>query len=157
MERVAQCQCGQLRAVATDEPDFVVMCHCIECQRRTGAVFGTGAYYEKSRVRIEGASKLYTRDGQEGRKFRIHFCPNCGSSIYWDGDFRLTHYGIAVGGIRRPNVPFAINISVRTVKAFLGGGSPRHPAPTSGSSGEAHGIEIVNFALAGRARYPVSI
>jgi len=105
VERVAQCQCGQLRAVATDEPDFVVMCHCIECQRRTGAVFGTGAYYEKSRVRIEGASKLYTRDGQEGRKFRIHFCPNCGSSIYWDGDFRLTHYGIAVGAFADPTFP----------------------------------------------------
>jgi hypothetical protein len=90
------------------------MCHCIECQRRTGAVFGTGAYYEKSQVRVMGASKLYTRDGQDRRKFRIRFCETCGSSVYWDGDFRITHYGIAVGAFADPTFPL-LDFSVRAI------------------------------------------
>src|ERR1700740_429937 len=43
---------------------------------RTGACFGSSAFYKKSEVRIEGPSELYTRDGQEGWKFRIRFCPD---------------------------------------------------------------------------------
>jgi hypothetical protein len=37
MERIAQCQCGQLRAVASGEPDFVNMCHCTECCPNCGS------------------------------------------------------------------------------------------------------------------------
>ena len=105
VERIAQCQCGQLRVIASGEPDAVNMCHCSECQRRTGALFGSGAYYEKSAVRIEGPSKLYTRDGQEDRKVRIRFCPNCGSSVYWEADLRPGLYGIAVGAFADPRFP----------------------------------------------------
>lgn len=105
MERIAQCQCGQLRVIAAGEPDAVNMCHCSECQRRTGAVFGSGAYYKKSAVRIEGPSKLYTRDGQEDREVRIRFCPNCGSSVYWEADLRPGLYGIAVGAFADPRFP----------------------------------------------------
>lgn len=83
----------------------VLVCHCLECQRRTGTVFSAGAYFQKDRVQIEGDSKLYIRDGQEGRKFRIRFCPQCGTSVYWDGDFRLDLYGIAVGAFADPAFP----------------------------------------------------
>ena len=38
MERVAECHCGQLRALTSGEPDSVYVCHCKACQRRTGAV-----------------------------------------------------------------------------------------------------------------------
>jgi hypothetical protein len=81
------------------------MCHCNECQRRTGAVFGSGAYYRVSAVRIEGPSNLYTRDAQEGRKIRNHFCPNCGTSVFWEADLRPGLYGIAVGAFADPQFP----------------------------------------------------
>jgi hypothetical protein len=105
MERVAQCQCSQLRAIASGDPDFVNTCHCIECQRRTGAVFGTGTYYKKPNLRIEGPSRVYTRDGQEGRKVRNNFCPNCGTSVYWEADLRADYYGIAIGAFAGPGFP----------------------------------------------------
>jgi hypothetical protein len=105
MDRVAQCQCGSLRITATGEPHTVAVCHCIECQSRTGSVFAANAYYEKERTRIEGPSRLHTRDGQAGRKVRFHFCPNCGTSIYWDADFFPNYYGIAVGAFADPKFP----------------------------------------------------
>jgi hypothetical protein len=68
-----------------------------ECQRRTGAAFGVGVFFEKAQVRAEGASKVYTRDGQEGRKLRFHFCPECGTTVYWDLDLRPDHIVVAFG------------------------------------------------------------
>ena len=111
MERVAQCQCGQLRVIAAGEPDYVNVCHCLECQRRTGTVFGSGAYYKKSAVRVEGWSSVYTRDGQDGRKVHNRFCPSCGTSVYWEADLRADYYGIAVGAFADPGFP-APSVSV---------------------------------------------
>jgi Glutathione-dependent formaldehyde-activating enzyme len=75
MPRIAHCCCGALRVETTGEPTAVVACHCHECQRRTGPAFGVGVFFEMAQVRAEGASKVYTRDGQEGRKLHAHFCP----------------------------------------------------------------------------------
>jgi hypothetical protein len=105
MQRTAQCQCGSLRAIASGEPDIVNVCHCISCQRRTGAVMHSGAYYKRSKVRLEGESKLYVRTTESGRQLRFHFCWNCGSSVYWEADLRPDHYGIAVGAFADPQFP----------------------------------------------------
>ena len=55
-----------------------------------GAPFGVGVYFEKAQVRGEGASKVYIREVQEGRKVRFRFCPECGTTVYWDLDRRPT-------------------------------------------------------------------
>ena len=105
MERTACCHCGSLRATVTGEPTAVNACHCKACQRRTGAIMHSGVYFKKSQVRIEGPEKIYTRVAQEGRKMNFHFCPNCGSSVYWNADLRPDEYGIAVGAFSDPNFP----------------------------------------------------
>jgi hypothetical protein len=65
----------------------------------------SGVYFSKSQVRIEGPEKIYTRDAQKGRKIGFHFCPTCGSSVYWHFDLRPEHYGIAVGAFADPDFP----------------------------------------------------
>ena len=50
MERIAQCHCGQLRAITSGEPDSVYVCHCKACQRRTGAVIHNGSRWLRSQV-----------------------------------------------------------------------------------------------------------
>jgi hypothetical protein len=97
MERVAECHCGQLRAITSGEPDSVYVCHCKACQRRTGAVIHNGSRWLKSQVRIEGEHKVYGRIADSGFEIRFHFCPNCGSSVFWEGDRSPTTCGIAVG------------------------------------------------------------
>jgi hypothetical protein len=105
MERLAQCHCGSLRATASGEPILVNTCHCKDCQRRTGAVAANGAIYDKAQVRIEGASRIFEREAQAGRRIRFHFCPNCGTSLYWEGDIRPDWYVVAVGAFADPNFP----------------------------------------------------
>ena len=88
MTRTAHCSCGALRVEVSADPDVVGVCHCGECQRRTGSVFSVAAFYKKEHVRAEGPSNIYVRDGQEGRKVTTHFCPTCGTTVFWEADLR---------------------------------------------------------------------
>jgi hypothetical protein len=105
MHRIAHCSCGSLRVETTGEPTLLHACHCRECQRRTGAPFGVSAFFEKTEVRAEGASKIYIRDGQEGRKLRLHFCPECGTTVYGEAELRPDHISVAVGAFADPCFP----------------------------------------------------
>ena len=97
MERTAECHCGALKVIATGEPERVYLCHCQACRRRTGTAFHTGASYQKDQVRLEGERKIYEREADSGNRIRFHFCPNCGSNLYWEGDRNPAVCGVAVG------------------------------------------------------------
>ena len=101
--RVAQCACGGISATTEGEPRFVVLCHCTQCQRRTGSPFGVGVYFHKEDVRLAGAPKTYKRtvEGTE-RSLTNYFCPDCGGTVYWTLDLRPQHIGIALGNFANP-------------------------------------------------------
>ncbi|AGS25695.1 GFA family glutathione-dependent formaldehyde-activating protein (plasmid) [Rhizobium etli] len=105
MNRLAQCHCGSLRAKTSGDPHTVSICHCRDCQRRTGAVAGSGAIFAKAEVTIEGDRRIFERDAVQGRKVRFHFCPNCGTSVYWEGDFNSDICVVAVGAFADPAFP----------------------------------------------------
>src|SRR5215471_7912222 len=105
MTRTAHCCCGALRVEVSADPDVVGVCHCGECQRRTGSVFSVGAFFKKEHVRAEGPSNVYVRDGQEGRKLRMHFCPTRGTTVFWEADLRPDNIGVAVGAFHDSNFP----------------------------------------------------
>jgi len=47
MTRRATCSCGQLHLTIEGEPSRIAMCHCLECQRRTGAVISNQARFRR--------------------------------------------------------------------------------------------------------------
>jgi hypothetical protein len=101
MERMAQCHCGSLRVFASGEPQSVYVCHCKACQR----VVHSGSSWPKAQVRIEGEHKIYARLADSGFEIRFHFCPNCGTSVFWEGDRNPANCGIAVGCFADPDFP----------------------------------------------------
>jgi hypothetical protein len=105
MTRIAHCCCGSLRAATTGEPVFVAACHCMECQRRTGAPFGVSTYFPKAQVRTAGPSKVYVRGSDAGRKIEIQFCPECGSSVFWHAEALPDMVGVALGAFADPAMP----------------------------------------------------
>jgi hypothetical protein len=85
MTREAHCCCGQLRLVCEGEPARVAICHCTDCQRRTGSVFGTAARFPRAQVtKIEGRSTTFNRVADSGNVLTFHFCPDCGTTVYWE-------------------------------------------------------------------------
>jgi hypothetical protein len=86
MERVAECHCGELKAIVSGEPIQVYLCHCRACQHRTGSLASWGTRWGKDQVRLQGPQKIYRRRADSGFEVRCHFCPNCGTTVMAEGD-----------------------------------------------------------------------
>ena len=103
--RDARCSCGAVALSLPGPSELIVACHCIDCQRRTGAPFGVGAFYPAELVAIAGTPKEFVRTAASGGKVHSYFCPDCGSTVYWKADNIPALIGVAVGTIADPKYP----------------------------------------------------
>lgn len=98
--RTASCACGQLSVTVHGDPFVVFACSCTQCQRRTGSAFGLSAYFRGPQVsKLTGEETRYVRSSDSGRPVQFHFCPSCGTTLYWTGidDPVSDGIGIAAG------------------------------------------------------------
>ena len=106
MERKATCACGQLSLQMTGDPNFVIACSCLKCQKRTGAVFGVSSYFDDEQIiGIYGDSNSFIKINDSGSKTTRQFCPDCGSTVYWKSEFFDKYTGVPVGAFADPEFP----------------------------------------------------
>lgn len=105
MARIAACSCGQLTISCPDEPAKVSLCHCLECQRRTGAPFGIAAFFDSDATEIAGISTSYRRASDKGLPVVFHFCATCGSTVFWYPARMPKLVAVAVGCFADPSFP----------------------------------------------------
>ena len=103
--RRAACSCGQLSLAIEGEPTRIAMCHCLECQRRTGAVISNQARFHREQVKISGQATAWKRSADSGNALIFHFCPLCGSTVYWEGEGFPGYLAVAVGNFADPSFP----------------------------------------------------
>ena len=103
--RHAACSCGQLSLTAEGEPIRISMCHCLSCQRRTGSTFGAQARFPLDKVTIQGRSTAYTRVGDSGGRATFHFCPDCGSTVYYLIENLPDTIAVPLGAFADPSFP----------------------------------------------------
>ncbi|MGN6819473.1 MAG: GFA family protein [Sphingomonas sp.] len=109
--RRATCACRQLAIECVGEPVRVSVCHCLECQKRSGSSFAAQARFPADRVTISGQSRQWTRVGDEGGKGTFDFCPDCGSTVFYRVSADPDLVAVAVGAFAEPGFP-APNYSV---------------------------------------------
>src|SRR5262249_35901587 len=103
--RTATCSCRQLQLRCIDAPASVSLCHCLECQRRTGSLFGVAAWYRPDQVATSGTSLTYIRAGESGQDVAFRFCPQCGSTVFWNAKRRPDMIAVAAGAFADPTFP----------------------------------------------------
>ncbi len=103
--RTATCVCGQLRAICEGDPPRVSLCNCTHCQRRTVSPYGVGAYFEQEQVTIEGVFKRFRRSSDAGRSVDMAFCPDCGSTVFWELEMMPGRIAVAAGAFADPDFP----------------------------------------------------
>src|ERR1044072_2015267 len=104
-QREANCSCGQLQAAVSGEPVRVSVCHCLACKRRTGSAFAHNASFEPQQVSIQGAWKSWSRTTDTGRTNTFHFCPECGSIVFYDVEMRPGLINIPAGAFAEADFP----------------------------------------------------
>jgi hypothetical protein len=105
MTRRAACSCGQLHLTIEGEPSRIAMCHCLECQRRTGAVISNQARFRLEQVSFAGKTMAWTRMAESGNVMTYHFCMTCGSTVFWENEGFPGHVTIAIGNFADPSFP----------------------------------------------------
>lgn len=121
--RTASCNCGQLRVTCKGpDPDRIVICHCKLCQKQTGSAFSLQARFPKEQVTIEGKSTAwkFPIEGAKPTTYRTcagsdgtiindvitsHFCPVCGSTVYYLRASDAARIGVKVGCFADPTFP----------------------------------------------------
>ncbi len=97
------CLCGAVRYRVTNEPVRASVCHCRNCQRRTGSAFGVGAYFREADVEIRGELRTYEyRSDETQRWLRTQFCVHCGTTVSWTAEALAGLRAIAGGSFDDP-------------------------------------------------------
>ncbi|CAE7818991.1 EMC1 [Symbiodinium sp. CCMP2456] len=118
-KRIAQCNCGQLRVTVTGpDPERISLCHCNLCQKQSGNIFAVQARFPKEQLTIEGKSTSWKLPKDEADQIEygkncvslgggavFHFCPECGSTVWYTADADPARIGIKVGCFTDPSFP----------------------------------------------------
>lgn len=91
------CLCGAVRYEARGTPAAVNHCHCVQCQRASGAAMVTWATWPRAAVRVlRGAAAEFGSSPGVMRSF----CARCGSTLFWrQASRRPEEIDIAAGTI----------------------------------------------------------
>lgn len=76
------CMCGAVRFEAHGDVRDVGYCHCESCRRHTGAPLVAYVGVEADQVRFLGEPRALYRSSPRAERA---FCPNCGTSLTWEG------------------------------------------------------------------------
>lgn len=63
------------------------------------------AHFRHEQVILQGIRRSFIRPGQQGRRVKNYFCPNCGTTLCWEAELRPHHYGVAIGAFNDPSFP----------------------------------------------------
>ncbi|MEL7739135.1 GFA family protein [Citromicrobium bathyomarinum] len=100
--RTASCQCGALTAACEGEPVRISVCHCLDCQKRSGSSFAAQARFAADKVQLAGPSRQWQRRGGDGGVATFHFCPTCGSQVWYVADREPDLVAVAIGAFADP-------------------------------------------------------
>jgi len=114
--RKASCRCGRLTVTYNGpDPERITLCHCNSCQLRTGTMFSVQGRFPRDKVTIDGESNTWTFPGDSPQPIEYpscdsggatyHFCPVCGTTVYWDIAAAPDLIGIAIGTLTDPSFP----------------------------------------------------
>jgi len=63
------------------------------------------AFFPRKDVEANGVSRTYRRASDSGFAVTFYFCPNCGSTVYWEPERRPEEIAVAVGSFADPTFP----------------------------------------------------
>ena len=94
------CHCGFISVEGDADPERVTVCHCTDCQTRTGSAFGVVVPVSGDSFKMTGTPTLYLKTTADSGTPRVQaFCPKCGSAIHSTspGEGRQASYTVRVG------------------------------------------------------------
>jgi hypothetical protein len=94
-----KCLCGKVTYNCHAEPKAIFNCHCEDCRRATGSVFGTNFFVPEDKVEIFGEVSSYLHTSDSGSTMTKKFCNNCGSLLFGKNSAKINILSIRAGTV----------------------------------------------------------
>ena len=94
-----KCLCGKVTYESHAEPITIFNCHCEDCRRATGSVFGTNLFVPEDKVEIIGEVSSYSHISDSGSTMTKKFCNNCGSLLFGKNSAKINVISIRAGTV----------------------------------------------------------
>lgn len=94
-----KCLCGRVTYKVNTEPMAIFNCHCDDCRRATGSVFGTNLFVSEDKIEIRGKVSSYSHISDSGSRMTKLFCPNCGSLMFGKNSAKVNVISIRAGTV----------------------------------------------------------
>ena len=79
----ARCACGAVTFEFDTDPDFIAVCHCLDCKKASGGEAATWfGIPEDDFTLLSGTPVGYTVIADSGQPLDRNFCPTCGARLY---------------------------------------------------------------------------
>lgn len=77
-----RCQCGAISFSVSGEPVMSGFCHCLDCQKASGAPHVMHVAFRAEAIDVLGATATYVSAADSGGEVTREFCPVCGSRMF---------------------------------------------------------------------------
>ena len=125
------CLCGAIRYAINAPVAELRACHCVHCQKASGAGGSVNAVIPSAAFVItQGAPKRYDASAASGRTLHRYFCGDCGSPIYSQRATAPETVVVRAGTLDdSSDVKITMNIWTQSAKpwAYIDPASKQHP------------------------------
>ena len=94
-----RCLCGSVRFECSAAPVFQACCHCDDCRRSGGGIYGSYAFVPTEALKATGEIHSYEHQGGSGSTMTKDFCPTCGSPMFGSNSSKPERRSVRVGVI----------------------------------------------------------
>ena len=94
-----KCLCGRVTYKCHAEPTVIFNCHCDDCRRATGSVFGTNFFVPEDELEIFGEISSYSHHADSRNTMTKRFCANCGSLLFGNNSAKINVVSIRAGTV----------------------------------------------------------
>lgn len=82
-KHTARCACGSVTFEFDTDPDFIAVCHCLDCKKASGGEAATWFGIPEDDFTLTGGeTSAYGYVADSGKKLDRNFCPQCASRLY---------------------------------------------------------------------------
>jgi hypothetical protein len=101
MKIEGSCHCGKIGYEAEIDPEYVIICHCADCQTISGAPYRTVVPVKAENFKMRGQPKTYAKTADSGNKMALSFCGDCGAALYSSALEEPLVFNLRLGAVKQ--------------------------------------------------------
>ena len=98
------CLCKAVTYKSNADPLMILNCHCENCRRLTGSVFGTNLFIPEDQLQFDGELTTFNHEADSGNTMTRQFCTKCGTQFFRSSSGRHNVVSVRAGTVDDLNI-----------------------------------------------------